>query len=78
MIGPPTSPMRRSRPVVDKPIRLTVELTQAQAWQFAQFLKRVSFREYRVNAQNEDEAYLMQYAGEKIRDALAEKGYAPR
>ncbi len=61
-----------------KTIEITVTLTDAQAWQFAQFLKRVSFREYRNNATCDDEAYLMRDAGELIREALAEQGYAPR
>lgn len=61
-----------------KSVEITVALTDAQAWQFAQFLKRISFREYRTNAICENEAYLMRDAGELIRDALAEQGYAPR
>jgi hypothetical protein len=59
-------------------IEITVTFTAGQAWQFAQFLKRVSFREYRNNATCDDEAYLMRDAGELIRCALAEQGYAPR
>lgn len=59
-------------------ITLTVTLTDEQAWQFAQFLKRVSFREYRDNATCNEEAYRMIEAGGRIRDALAEQGYAPR
>jgi hypothetical protein len=61
-----------------KTVEITVTLTDAQAWEFAQFLKRVSFREYRNNATCDDEAYLMRDAGEFIRRALAEQGYAPR
>lgn len=61
-----------------KTITITVELTDAEAWQYAQFLKRVSFREYRDNATNDDEAYLMRDAGYKIQSALAEAGYEPR
>ena len=61
-----------------KTIEITVTLTDDQAWEFAQFLKRVSFREYRNNATCDDEAYLMRDAGEIIRSALAEQGYAPR
>jgi hypothetical protein len=61
-----------------KTVEITITLTDAQAWQFAQFLKRVSFREYRNNATCDDEAYLMRDAGELIREALAEQGYAPR
>lgn len=59
-------------------VEITITLTSAQAWELAQFLKRVSFREYRNNACNDDEAYLMRDAGELIRSALAEQGYAPR
>lgn len=59
-------------------VEITVTFTAEQAWQFAQFLKRVSFREYRNNATCDDEAYLMRDAGELIRSALAEQGYAPR
>jgi hypothetical protein len=61
-----------------KTIEIHVTLTEPQAWEFAQFLKRVSFREYRMNATSEDEAYYMRDAGELIRRALAEQGYAPR
>jgi len=61
-----------------KTVEITVTFTAEQAWQFAQFLKRVSFREYRNNACNDDEAYLMRDAGELIRSELAEQGYAPR
>lgn len=61
-----------------KTVNLTVELTDAQAWQYAQFLKRVCFSDYRSHATSEGEAYLMVNAGERIRTALAEEGYAPR
>lgn len=61
-----------------KTVEITLTFTDAQAWQIAQFLKRVSFREYRDNATCDEEAYLMRDAGEIIRSALAEQGYAPR
>jgi hypothetical protein len=61
-----------------KTVELQVTLTDAQAWEFAQFLKRVCFSEYRNNATGDEEAYLMRDAGDQIRRALAEKGYAPR
>ena len=61
-----------------KTVEIQVTLTDAQAWEFAQFLKRVCFSEYRSNATSDEEAYLMRDAGEQIRRALAEKGYAPR
>ncbi len=61
-----------------KTVELHITLTEAQAWELAQFLKRVSFSEYRNNATSEAEAYRMRDAGEVIRCALAEQGYAPR
>jgi hypothetical protein len=59
-------------------IEITVVLTEAQAWEFAQFLKRACFSDYRGHATSDDEAYRMIDAGEHIRRALAEQGYAPR
>jgi hypothetical protein len=59
-------------------VEITVILTDAQAWQFAQFLKRACFSDYRSHATSDTEAYQMIDAGEHIRRALAEQGYAPR
>jgi hypothetical protein len=59
-------------------IEINVILTETQAWQFAQFLKRACFSDYRGHATSEAEAYHMIDAGEHIRRALAEHGYAPR
>ena len=58
----------------------TFELTlsEAQAEAFAQFLKRVGLSDYRALAASEVEAYDMLHAGERIRQALADAGYAPR
>jgi hypothetical protein len=61
-----------------KEITIAVTLTESEAWQYAQFLKRVCFSHYRASAANDGEAYTMVYAGEKIREALREQGYAPR
>jgi hypothetical protein len=59
-------------------VEITVKLTDAQAWQFAQFLKRACFSDYRSHATSDAEAYHMIDAGEHIRRALADQGYAPR
>lgn len=60
-------------------ITLTVPgMTDDEAMAFAEFLKRAGFCDYRSLASNEQEAYDMRYAGEKIRKALADAGYAPR
>jgi hypothetical protein len=61
-----------------KTITITVELSEAEAMAYAQFLKRVGWRDYRTNASSESEAYLMKDAGNKIQGALIEQGYAPR
>lgn len=61
-----------------KDITINVTLTDEEAWQYAQFLKRVCFRDYQDRASNEGEAYTMVKAGEKIREALRDRGYAPR
>ena len=61
-----------------KTVRLVVELTDAQAWHLAQFLKRVGFTDFRSNAQDDDEAYAMDEAADLVAVALADAGYAPR
>ncbi len=61
-----------------KTITIEVELNTDQAWALAQFVKRVCFSDYRALAIDQDEAYEMVDAGERVRRALAEKGIAPR
>ena len=60
------------------PLCLTIELTDEDAWAFAQFLKRVAMDDYRRLAVDGDEACAMRDAGDAIHRALAEQGYAPR
>jgi hypothetical protein len=60
-----------------KSVEIQVILTDAQAWEFAQFLKRVYFSDYRGHATSEAQAYRMVEASERIRAALAQAGYAP-
>lgn len=59
-------------------VEITVTLTEAQAWELAQFFKRVCFSDYRGCATSDAEAYHMRDAGELIRRALADQGCAPR
>jgi hypothetical protein len=66
------------RMTMENIITITVELSDEQAQAYAQFLKRTCFNDYAANAVDKDEAYTMVDAGEKIRKALAEAGYAPR
>ena len=59
-------------------VELTIRLSESEAWDLAQFLKRVGFGQFFAAAQDEDEAYSMMFAAEKVRKALAEAGYSPR
>jgi hypothetical protein len=49
-----------------KPVNLAVTLTDGEAYDLAQFLKRVGFSEFRSNAVDEDEAYRMRDAAGKV------------
>jgi hypothetical protein len=57
---------------------ITITIAPHEAMAYAQFLKRAGHSDYRKLAKDDDEAYDMFMAGEKIRRSLAEKGYAPR
>ena len=57
---------------------LQLDLPDSQAWALAEFLKRAGYRDYRELAMDDQEAWDMQDAGERLRAALAEKGIAPR
>lgn len=59
-------------------IDLDVGLSMEQALALAQFLKRVGIDDYRRLAVDQEEAWLMLDAGERVRDALREIGIAPR
>jgi hypothetical protein len=61
-----------------KTVRLAFELTDEQALNLAQFLKRVGFSDFRAKAQFDAEAYDMQEAASQVAEALARVGYAPR
>ena len=53
-------------------------MTPDQAFAFAQFLKRALWDHYRALAVSDEEAYDMQFLGERLREAFAKQGYAPR
>jgi hypothetical protein len=59
-------------------VRLMIELPEAYAWAFAQFLKRAGVSDYRRLAENEAEGYAMFYAAEAVREALMQAGCMPR
>ncbi|MEM9814880.1 MAG: hypothetical protein AAF827_00490 [Cyanobacteria bacterium P01_D01_bin.6] len=59
-------------------ITITLSLTDSEAISLAQFLKRCSYSDYRARATSDDDAYTMQDAAAKVRDALVTKGFNPR
>lgn len=63
-----------------EPIQLTVELPSAEAWAFAEFLKRAGHSDYLSFTIDDDqeEAYRMQEAASRIREALASAGVVVR
>lgn len=59
-------------------ISLSVSLSEQEAWDFAQFLKRAGFADFRSNAVDDEEAYRMMAVAEKLISNLAAIGYSPR
>jgi hypothetical protein len=68
-----------------KHVTLTVELTDAEAWELAQFIKRVRFDQcfeltesWRSRTEREEQAYRMLHALDQVAGVLTTVGYAPR
>jgi hypothetical protein len=59
-------------------IRLSFELTEDQATDLAEFLKRVQFSDFRKRLNSDDEAYTVMNSTAEIRKALATAGFNPR
>ena len=59
-------------------VTVQLQLSDEQAWALAQLLKRLGFGDCRGLAQDDNEAWLMMVAAERLRQALAEAGVAPR
>lgn len=59
-------------------VTVHVELESAQAWALAQLLKRIGWSDCRALAEDEQQTQFMIAATERVRQALAEAGYAPR
>lgn len=57
-----------------KTAKIELELTDDEAWQYAQLLKRVDLATYAEWSEDKDVARTMMQAGEKFRAALAEVG----
>jgi hypothetical protein len=63
---------------MERTVQLACDLPAGEALALAQFLKRVGLDDYRRLAVDADEAYAMLAAGERVRAALVDAGYAPR
>ncbi|EOG7599409.1 hypothetical protein ID104_13735 [Vibrio cholerae] len=61
-----------------KQVIFTVELSDLQALALAQLVKRIGWKEVRINAVDDDEAYEMMDAIARLQASLADTGYAPR
>ena len=59
-------------------IELRLVEAHALALALAQFVKRVGWSEFRVNAVDDAEAYEIRAAVDALQRALAEAGFAPR
>ena len=66
-------------------VRVAVELTDSEAWELAQLIKRIRFDQVAQLTEcgqsqqgREDQAYRMIYALDRVGRALREEGYAPR
>ena len=57
---------------------IELRLVEAHALALAQFVKRVGWSEFRVNAVDDAEAYEIRAAVDALQGALAEAGFAPR
>ena len=59
-------------------ICLRVPLSEQEAWDLAQFLKRTGFADFRSNAVDDEEAYRIMAVAEKLKSNLAAVSYVPR
>lgn len=59
-------------------ITIAVVLSDAEAWELAQFVKRLGWSECRHLSTNDQEADLMRSGCEKLRMSLGDSGYKPR
>lgn len=57
---------------------LLVQVSDQEAWDLAQFLKRVGYSDFRSNAVDDEEAYRMLAAAAKVSRSLGSLGYDPR
>lgn len=62
----------------NEPTAVTLVLPESQAEALAEFCKRVGWSEMRDCAVDDTEAYEIRNALDKLRNALADVGFAPR
>lgn len=62
----------------DDTLIAAVQLQDRQALALAQFVKRVTRSDMRACAVDDDEAYVIRDALDRVARVLAEQGYAPR
>jgi hypothetical protein len=63
--------------VTDK-IKVDIEVTIEQAKALAQFVKRIGFTEFKANAVDEKEAYLIRDGVSQLQNSLSRNGFSPR
>ena len=63
---------------MSEPVKVQLELPDHQALALAQLAKRITWSDMRACAVDDDEAYVMRDAVDKLASALAAQGYAPR
>ena len=56
-------------------VKLSIELTQEEAWYLAEFLAGLGFHEVRAVARDDEDAHAKLYVAERVRSALADLGY---
>lgn len=54
------------------------QVSDAELWALAEFVKRATWSEFRANAVDDDEAYRISDGVAKLQKALEEAGYSPR
>lgn len=59
-------------------VTATTDLLPSEALALAQFVKRCGWSDLRSNAVDDDEAYEMRAAIQRLQRSLADAGYAPR
>ncbi len=63
---------------MDNIVTMQIELNAEQAWALAQLLKRIGWSDCKNLAEDEEQTRLMIEAAQRVREALAQAGYAPR